>query len=94
MDEPKSPAIASGQLLPFEPKDISRTSPIIIEATQQRMKSYSITEDQLEFLGGASGRFTVLSNVCALFLSSALSTFLSGITSSRHLVRPRSPCSE
>jgi hypothetical protein len=48
--------------------------------TEQHMITYTLSDDQLDFIEAGGSRFTLLSSITAFMLSATLSCFLSGLT--------------
>jgi hypothetical protein len=55
-------------------------SPMRVHPTEQHMITYTVSDDQLDFIGGSGTRFTILTTLAAFFGSAALSCFLAGQT--------------
>lgn len=53
---------------------------VVLHGTEQHMITYTISDDQLEFIGSAGTRFTVWTAVATAFWSATITCALSGLT--------------
>jgi len=76
-------SIPTPEVVRLEPKEVSEvTSPIVIHPTQQHMKAYSLSEDQLDFLGGAQSIYDLEQCVRRIYFCGHLN-FPIGLNASR-----------
>jgi hypothetical protein len=71
---------AIGPLFALDSKDFERAAPLQMHPTEQHMITYTLSDDQLDFIESGGVRFTILSTISAFLWSSTLSCFLSGLT--------------